>query len=181
MEQDGQRRAHLCLHPIADLLHRVLDHLTGHQPNGFQLAYKIPPPGADGTAGDIAVVPVDEAEFVVDDLSGQLAHILGAGHLLHKGVGVFGAHNQLHPDPMARLTLLQGLVIDADTERGRGSADVGGSAVALLAVEGNHGRPGGHAAVYLVGLGLGENIIHIQVSRPVVTGDVNAGDVGVCV
>ena len=147
MEQDGQRRAHLCLYPVSNLLHRVLDHLTGHQADGFQLVHEVLPPRADSAAGNIAVVPVDEAEFVVDDLSGQLAHVLGGGHLLHKGVGVLGTHDQLHPDPVAGLSLLQGFVVDTDTERGGRSAEIGSSSAALLAVEGNYGRPGGHAAV----------------------------------
>ena len=99
--------------------------------------------------------------------------------MLHKGVGIPGAHDQLHTDPVAGLALLQGFVVDTYTERGGWSAKIRSSSAALLAVEGNYGRPGGHAAVYLVRLGFGEDGVHVQIPLPVVTGDINAGDVGV--
>ena len=94
----------------------MLYHFTRHQPDTFQLLHKVLPPAAHGAAGDIGVVPFNERQLVIHHLGGQLAHVVGAGHMVHKGLGVLAPHYQLYPDPVALHALLQGLVIDAHTE-----------------------------------------------------------------
>ena len=87
-------------------------------------------------------------------------------------------HHQFHPYPVAVHALLQGLVIDSNPEVGRGRTQIDRGTAPLGAVEGDDHRSLGHAAVDLVGLDLLHDLLHIQEALPVVTGDVNPGDVG---
>ena len=79
---------------------------------------------------------------------------------------------------MSLHALLQGLVIDTDTEIRGGSADVHRGAAAPGAVIGDDNRAFGHAAVELVCLDLLHNLLHVQIAVLIIAGNINPGDVG---